>query len=134
MRKTKIIVDIPANKKKIWDIVTDNSNTSWRSDLSKVEVLNDKEFVEYTTKGVGTKFKIEAKEPYKLYQFSFGNDNMRGNWYGRFNSLEENVTRLEFVEEIQIKNPVIELLSYIFFPIKKMQKRYMEDLKKAVAV
>lgn len=129
MRRSVIVVEIPANEKKVWDIVTDNYHTDWRSDLSKVEVLNEKEFVEYTKNDIATKFTIEAKEPYKYYEFSFGNNNMQGVWHGKFTAVSENVTKLEFVEEIKIKNPLVELISYIFFPIKKMQKTYMKDLE-----
>lgn len=130
MRTSKIIVEIPENVKEIWKVVTDNTKTNWRSDLSKVEVLNDKEFVEYTTKGIATKFKIEAKKPYKYYEFSFGNDNMKGLWIGKFEALNENLTRLEFVEEITLKSKIMELASCLFFPIKKIQKTYMIDLQK----
>lgn len=132
MRKSVIVTEIPANIELVWDIVTDNYNTKWRSDLSKVDVLNEKEFVEYTVKGVATKFKIEAKEPMSYYEFSFGNDNMRGVWHGKFEAVNDKLTKLEFVEEISIKNPIVELLSYLFFPIKKMQEIYMKDLKQEV--
>lgn len=133
VRKSTIIVEIPANVKVIWDIVTDNKNTTWRSDLSKVEVIDDKEFVEYTNKGVATKFTIEAKNPYEYYSFSFGNENMQGLWHGKFESINDNLTKLEFVEEITIKNKVLELLSILFFPIKKMQKQYMRDLQMEIS-
>lgn len=130
MRKSTIIINIPANIELLWDIVTDNTKTEWRSDLSRVEVLNDNEFTEYTTKGIATKFRITAKDSLKYYEFSFGNENMSGKWYGKFQQIDKNTTRLEFTEEIQMKNPVIELLSYLFFPLKKIQKIYMEDLQK----
>ena len=32
----------------VWKTVTSLENFSWRSDLSKIEILNDKQFVEYT--------------------------------------------------------------------------------------
>lgn len=130
MRKSTIIIEIPSNRELLWNIVTDNTKTEWRSDLSKVEVIGDDEFVEYTTKGIATKFRITAKDDLQYYEFSFGNENMSGVWRGRFKEIDKNLTRLEFTEEIQVKNPVMELLSYLFFPIKKIQKKYMEDLKK----
>lgn len=130
MRKSKIVTVIPAKLELIWNIVTDNTKTEWRSDLSKVEIINDEEFVEYTTKGVGTKFRITKKADQSYYEFSFGNENMSGRWIGKFKSTGKNETELEFTEEIEIKSRVMELLSYIFFPIKKIQKTYMEDLKR----
>ncbi|MBD5106263.1 MAG: hypothetical protein HDT41_04720 [Lachnospiraceae bacterium] len=130
MRKSTISVTMPFNKELLWNIVTDNAKTEWRSDLSKVDILNENEFVEHTTKDIKTKFTITAKEDLEYYEFEFGNDNMSGVWHGKFFEVDKNMTQLVFTEEIQIKNPILELLSYLFFPIKKNQKKYMEDLKK----
>lgn len=129
MRKSTIEILIPANKRLLWDIVTDNSSTAWRSDLSKVEIVNDLEFTEYTTGGISTKFTITNKIEYEYYEFSFGNNNMSGLWYGKFIEVDKNVTRLEFTEEIKFCNPIVELISYIFLPIKLNQKKYMQDLR-----
>lgn len=129
MRKSTIEILIPASKRLLWDIVTDNNNTAWRSDLSRVEIVNDLEFIEYTTGGISTKFAITNKIEYEYYEFSFGNKNMSGLWYGKFIEVDKNVTRLEFTEEIKFCNPVVELISYIFFPIKSNQKKYMRDLR-----
>lgn len=38
----------PCNIQKVWDVVTSIENTSWRSDLDKVEMINEKQFIEYT--------------------------------------------------------------------------------------
>ena len=55
----------------IWHIVTDLRNAEWRSDLSKIEVLEDKKvFIEYTNQGFPTKFVITAYEPLKLEDVS----------------------------------------------------------------
>ena len=63
----------------IWHIVTDLRNAEWRSDLSKIEVLEDKKvFIEYTNQGFPTKFVITAYEPLKLYAFTMDNKNISG--------------------------------------------------------
>lgn len=41
---------------KVWNTVTDIEKYHWRSDLSKVELINEKEFVEYSKDGYSTKF------------------------------------------------------------------------------
>jgi hypothetical protein len=130
MRKSVIVVEIPANIEELWKIVTDNYQTKWRSDLSKVEVLSDKEFVEYTTSGIATQFTITAKEPFQYYEFTFGNGNIAGVWRVRFIKIKEKLTRLEFTEEIKFKNKFMEIISYLLFPIKRIQKKYMIDLEK----
>ena len=52
---------------KVWNIVlaVDKYN-SWRSDLSKTEIINDKQFIEYTKNGYATTFTVTVAEPYKL--------------------------------------------------------------------
>ena len=44
---------------KVWDIIfaVDKYN-SWRSDLSKIEIINEKQFIEYTKDGYATTFSI----------------------------------------------------------------------------
>ena len=49
---------------KVWDVVTSVEHYStWRSDLSKTKILNEKQFVEYTKKGYATTFTITVIEP-----------------------------------------------------------------------
>ena len=52
---------------KVWNIVlaVDKYN-SWRSDLSKTEIINDKQFIEYTKNGYATTFTVTVAEPYKI--------------------------------------------------------------------
>mgnify|MGYP003376491871 CR=1 FL=1 len=44
---------------KVWDVVLAvDKYDSWRSDLSKTEIINDKRFVEYTKNGYATTFTV----------------------------------------------------------------------------
>lgn len=43
---------IPAEVHKVWDVILDIENYAvWRSDLSKAEVISDKQFIEYAKGG-----------------------------------------------------------------------------------
>ncbi len=55
---------------------------SWRSDLSKTEIINDKQFIEYTKDGYATAFTVTVVEPYKRWEFDMDNSNMKGHWIG----------------------------------------------------
>ncbi|MEH2929533.1 hypothetical protein VSQ48_06400 [Candidatus Ventrimonas sp. KK005] len=46
MTVSKIRADFHAELQKIWDVVTFLEDTAWRSDLSRVEIIDDKQFVE----------------------------------------------------------------------------------------
>ena len=45
---------------KIWNIVTSLDNYSWRSDLDRIEVIDENRFVEYTKEGYATTFTING--------------------------------------------------------------------------
>lgn len=42
----------------VWNVITDVKNYIWRTDLSKTEIISDKQFIEYTKNGYATAFTI----------------------------------------------------------------------------
>lgn len=131
MRKSTIEAVFKADRKTLWNIVTNNEEYSWRSDLERIEILeNGSQFIEYTKGGFNTTFTITQKQPYTTYAFTMENQNFKGNWKGAFSVIENGGTRIEFTEEIEMKNRFVEILSYIMMPLKKMQKTYIRDLKR----
>jgi len=134
MRKSNITASFDADLKTVWGIVTNNENYAWRSDLLKIEVSDHaNSFTEYTKNGFSTNFVITVKEDYKRYEFDMSNQNMVGHWTGIFSKIENGGTLIDFTEEIHIKNPMMEVLSYLFMNLKKMQETYVKDLKKQIA-
>ena len=67
----------------VWEIVTSRENYSWRSDLGKIEIINENQFIEYTKDGYATTFSVTKEEPYECWEFDMENDNMKGHWYIR---------------------------------------------------
>ena len=132
MIKSTITATYQSDIETVWKIVTDNSNYAWRSDLSKIEIIDDKEFIEYAKNNFETHFTITTKEKFRFYAFHMENINLEGNWRGNFSSLPNGETQIEFTEELTIKNPMVEIIAKIFNFIKKMQKTYVEDLRKAL--
>nr|WP_315025183.1 hypothetical protein [uncultured Aminipila sp.] len=129
MRKSSITAILDADIQKVWNIVTNNENHQWRSDLSEIKIIDDNHFVEYTKDGFTTEFTIKVKEQYRKYEFDMENQNMTGHWVGLFSETEEGNTKIDFVEELYIKNPLMEMLSYFVMSIKNIQERYIEDLR-----
>lgn len=116
--------------KKIWEIVTSCEHYSWRSDLSRIEVIEaGKKFIEYTKDGYPTTFTITAFEPYKRYEFDMENSNMTGHWTGIFRT-KDHKTHIDFTEEVRVKKIFMKPFAGIY--LKKQQKKYFEDLKKAL--
>ncbi len=115
--------------KNVWDIVTSLEKYQWRSDLSKIEVLNEKQFIEYSKDGFATKFTVTAFEPYKRWEFDMENSNMKGHWVGIFTE-KNGQTEIDFTENVTAKKLIMKPFVKGF--LKKQQNLYVEDLKKAL--
>ena len=66
---SKAEVKLNCDIKRVWKVITDNSDYKWRSDIEKIKITSDNTFVEYTKDGFKTVFKITKFEPYSLYEF-----------------------------------------------------------------
>lgn len=117
--------------KKVWETVTSLDNYKWRSDLSKIEVLSDKKFIEYTKDGFSTTFTITTTEPYRRWEFDMENDNIKGHWTGVFTQ-KGNETEIEFTEDVTAKKLIMKPFVKAF--LKKQQSRYISDLKKVLSI
>ncbi len=128
MIRSNIKKQFSCDRNKLWNIITDNSNYAWRSDLSKIVIIDDTHFVEYTTNNFPTYFTITAKEKLKEYKFDLKNANLKGRWIGIFKELPNGNIELDFTEEIEVNSLIMKLLAKLY--LKSQQKRYMKDLEK----
>ena len=129
MAVSNIKVAFPCDVKKVWETVTSLENYAWRDDLSKIEIINDKQFVEFTKEGYATTFTITVMEPYQRYEFDMENDNIKGHWVGVFTQKGEQ-TEIDFTEDVTAKKLFIK--PFVKAYLKKQQSQYISDLKKAL--
>ena len=113
MAVSNIKAAFESNIQEVWEIVTSLENYSWRSDLSKIEKINENEFIEL----------------YKLWEFDMENSNMKGHWTGVF-SEKNGRTEIDFTEEVVAKKIIMK--PFVKSYLKKQQKLYVADLKKAL--
>lgn len=118
---------INSNVKKVWDMVLDYENYTWRSDLSKTEVIDENQFVEYTKDGYPTTFTVTLTEPFKRWEFDMENTNMKGHWTGVFTEKGDS-TEIEFTEYVEAKK--FYLKPFVKLYLKKQQKQFVSDLEK----
>lgn len=118
---------INSNVKKVWDMVLDYENYTWRSDLSKTEVIDENQFIEYTKDGYPTTFTVTLTEPFKRWEFDMENTNMKGHWTGVFTEKGDS-TEIEFTEYVEAKK--FYLKPFIKLYLKKQQKQFVSDLEK----
>lgn len=129
MAKVRIQAVFQADLEQVWELVTDNSRYAWRSDLERIEIIDEVRFVEYAKEGIATTFTITCKEKGKRYEFDMENKNMQGHWIGVFRQVENGV-EIDFTEEVNARNPIMNAFAGIY--LKKQQKQYIADLRKAV--
>lgn len=123
----KVVFDCEVEK--VWDIVTSLENYAWRSDLGRIEILNEKQFVEYTKEGYATTFTVTAMEVCKRWEFDMQNDNMEGHWTGIFTS-KAGKTEIDFTEDVIAKKVILK--PFIKTYLKKQQALYVADLERAL--
>ncbi len=123
----KVLISCDINT--VWNTVTALEKYQWRSDLSKIEIVNEKQFIEYTKDGFATTFTITAFVPCKRWEFDMENDNMTGHWTGIF-AEKDGQTEIDFTEDVSAKKFFMKPLVKAF--IKKQQELYVSDLKAAL--
>ena len=127
MAISNIKVSLPCDIQNVWEAVTSLEDCAWRSDLGKIEIVNENQFIEYTKDGYATTFTITEKEPCKRYEFDIENGNMQGHWTGIFTK-KGNSTELDFTEDVTAKKLVMK--PFVKGYLKKQQQLYVSDLKK----
>lgn len=131
MAAANMKVIFPCNIQEVWDVVTSLENTAWRSDLERVEVINDRQFAEYAKGGYPTTFTITVREERKRWEFDMENENMTGHWTGIF--VQKNGhAEIDFTEDVEVKKPIMKL--FIKSYLKKQQETYIKDLRKALGI
>lgn len=120
---------LPAAPEKVWETVVSPGAYGWRTDLSKVEVLDETHFVEYTKSGYATSFVVTASVPYRQWELEMENTNIKGRWTGIFRPKEEE-TEIEFTESVSVKKFFLRPFAKSY--LKKQQAMFLRDLTKAL--
>ena len=128
MATSNIKALIPSVLRQVWDFVLDIENyAAWRSDLSKTEVISDKQFIEYTKDGYPTTFTVTLVEPYRRWEFDMENSNMKGHWIGIFTARGDE-TEIDFTEQVEAKKLLMK--PFVKSYLKKQQIQFVADIMK----
>ena len=130
MTTSNIKALISGELQKVWELVLDIENyAAWRSDLSKTEVISDKQFIEYTKEGYPTTFIVMLVEPYRRWEFDMENSNMTGHWTGIFTAKGDE-TEIDFTERVEAKKWLLK--PFVKLYLKKQQAQFVVDIRKAL--
>lgn len=128
MATSNIKALIPSELRQVWNLVLDIENyAAWRSDLSKAEVISDKQFIEYTKDGYSTTFTVTLVEPYRRWEFDMENGNMTGHWTGIFTAKGDE-TEIDFTEQVEAKKLLMK--PFVKSYLKKQQIQFVADIMK----
>ena len=128
MTTSNIKAQIFCELRQVWDLVLDIENyDAWRSDLSKTEVISDKQFIEYTKDGYPTTFTVTVVEPYRRWEFDMENSNMKGHWIGIFTAKADE-TEIDFTECVEAKKLLMK--PFVKSYPKKQQTQFVADIIK----
>lgn len=129
MTSVTIMAVIDCDIETVWQIVTSLKDYSWRGDIAKIEVISEREFIEYTAKGYETTFKITDREELRYWAFDIENTSIHGHWSGVFAS-KDGKTEITFTEDITAKKWFMK--PFVKGYLQKQQAQYVADLQRAV--
>ena len=134
MATSNIKALISGELQKVWELVLElvldiENYSAWRSDLSKTEVISDKQFIEYTKDGYPTTFIVTLVEPYRRWEFDMENSNMTGHWTGVFTDKGDE-TEIDFAERVEAKKWLLK--PFVKLYLKKQQAQFVADIRKAL--
>lgn len=132
MAVTTITAILDSDIETVWSVVTSLDQYGWRSDLERIEVLEQgRRFIEYTKDGRKTTFTITASELFQRYEFRMENENLKGHWRGIFRKTEKG-TYVSFTEDVDVKKVFLKPVLRLY--LKRQQKQYLQDLRKALEI
>lgn len=124
---------IQCDIQKVWETVlaVEHYHT-WRSDVSETELIDEKQFIEYTQKGYSTTFKVTLVKPHRRWELDVENSHTKGHWTIAF-APKGSETEIDFTASVAAKKLSIRPIGKSVFEqtyLKKAQTQFVTDLKK----
>ena len=133
MKSSNIKAMIQCDSYKVWETVlaVEHYHT-WRSDVSKTELIDEKQFIEYSPNGYSTTFTVTVVEQYKRWELDVRNSHTKGHWTLVFAS-KGSETEIDFTASVTAEKLSIRPIGKSVFEqtyLKKAQTQFITDLKK----
>lgn len=123
-----------ASPEKVYNVLTNNTDYGYRSDLKEIVIIEEKDGVEVwdevAKNGSVIRFRTARKVPYSLYEFDIIKGNgFTGHWKAELKETSTGGTHYISTETIRMKNPFLKVISRLFFNIEKFMQTYQNDLR-----
>lgn len=127
----------PVTPEVLYGVVTDNTDWQYRTGIKNLVITDSlpgqEVWKEYTPKGDVIHFRTREKTPYTFYSFDMESRRFKGYWTGSFEPAGNGGTVFTATEYVEMKNPFVKTLAYLFFNLGKLMDQYQADLQAKVA-
>lgn len=127
-------IEINAPAERVWQVITDKSRyTEWQDQLDKVDVIDDKSWVEYP-KGSPEplKFSIASDERPSRMEFHYTmGDSFSGHWKGEITPSPSGV-KLKTTDSYSTQGWLTKIMIYAFFDLGSFARDWNARLKTRV--
>lgn len=125
--------ELAAPVERVFAVVTDIEDASWRSDLKDVRVLDRtpgrEVWEEIPHRGPPIRFRTRARVSPERFEIEIVDGNgFGGHWVGEFHVVAPDRTRLRFVETAFTEGLVPTVMSHLFFDPERAVRTYLDDL------
>lgn len=127
-------IAINAPPEKVWQVLTDKGKyTEWQNQLTKVEIIDDANWIEYPTNSPEPlKFRLEKDGRPSDMEFSYTmGDSMHGHWKGEMTTTATGV-RLKTIDSYKVEGLLMKILMGVFFDLDTFAKDWNTKLKQRV--
>jgi hypothetical protein len=135
MTTSSIKANIRRDIQKVWETIlaVENYHT-WRSDVDRIEVIDEKRFITYTGDGYSTTFTVTVAEPFERWELDVENSDIKGHWAvvlaSRGGETEINFTASAAAKKLLTRPIGKSVFEKVY--LDKEQTRFIVDLKKVL--
>lgn len=130
---TKVL--IPCHISKVWETITAVERYhTWRSDVYRTEIIDEKHFIEYTRDNYSTAFTVTASESCRRWETDLENSQIKGHWTFVLTS-KGSETEIDFTACVTAKKLSTRPVGKSVFEqvhLKQGQAQFIADLKKSL--
>ncbi len=122
------IVSAPIDR--VWELLANRSNVSWRTDIMHVETeLSQNKITEFYPNGQKLEFFIIDEQPNKYRIYKIKHRFFSGYIWEEYKTAKNNQTRIIITEKIRLHNDVLGVISRLAFNLKNGQIKYLHDIE-----